>query len=413
MVAYGRVNPADPTFLKARAVRYAMISLTFWASLVVLMGWLLTRLSRGRQYAWHLAAAAMTAVLLVAVMGQQEASERAGAARQAKAAEGAIGLETAVQDRQSLAEVYQNPTFVWQLTPVLQHKRLSIFAAGRQDWMGRQIGEPFNAGAAALCSGSMDAVTVVDNGFRVQGRAFDLRTHQPPEDIVLVNDRGTVVGLGATRAGGYPLAGPTRRPPSNVDWVAFARADRWSNGIQAYAVVGHGKTACPLGAAQLVPVRTRENLAPLWLPGYNRSPQCLNAQIKLLPNWIELTPITDDPQLLFDIGPSLAGVRTVIIRARFQKPDGINAFFGKQVDGRGINGSVPSTGEWLDVYLNMSHNRFWESEHGERLRFDPVSSAGPGTAADIAGIWGSTEAAETAWPDMQFYPVPAGEAPER
>ncbi|MGA3213474.1 MAG: hypothetical protein ABSD20_19380 [Terriglobales bacterium] len=135
--------------------------------------------------------------------------------------------------------------------------------------------------------------------------------------------------------------------------------------------------------------------------------------MKLRPHWIEVTPMTDDPQLLFDIGPDLGGVRTLIIRARFQKADRIDAFFGKQVEGRGVHGIVPETNQWLDVYFNMSHNRFWEREHGESLRFDPVSSAGPGTTADIAGIWGSTQAADRAWPDVQFYPVPEGEVPER
>jgi hypothetical protein len=413
LVAYGRINPADPTFLKARAVRYAMISLTFWASLVVMIGWLLARLPCRRQYVWHLAAAAMTAVLLVAVVGQQEASERAGAARQARAAEGAIGLETAVQDLEALSEVYQDPPIVWARTPVLRRRRLSIFAAGRQDWIGHHISELFPVGAANLCSGSMEAVTVVDNGFRAEGRAFDWGTKQPPEDIVFVNPEGKIVGLGATRVGGYPRPpGRTLRRPGDLDWVGFARADRSSGSLQAYAIVGRGTTACPLGSPQLIPVRTGEKLSPLWLPG--RPPlQCSNAQMKLRPHWIEVTPMTDDPQLLFDIGPDLGGVRTLIIRARFQKADRIDAFFGKQVEGRGVHGIVPETNQWLDVYFNMSHNRFWEREHGESLRFDPVSSAGPGTTADIAGIWGSTQAADRAWPDVQFYPVPEGEVPER
>jgi hypothetical protein len=406
MVAYGRINPADPTFLKAKAVRYAMIALAFWASLVVLVGWILTRLSRGRQYLWHLAAAAMTAALLVAVIGQQEASERAGAVRQARAAEAAIGLETAVQDREDLSEVYQDPAIVWERTPVLRARRLSLFAAGRQDWIGHPIYELFALGAAGLCSGSMDAVTVVDNGFRAEGRAFDLGARQPPKDIVLVDAERKIVGLGATRAGGYPRppARP-RKPPSDLDWVGFAPADRSSRTLQAYAIVGDGKTACPLGSPRPIPVRTTEKLSPLWLPG-DRPPLCSNARMQMQPHWIEITPLTGDPQLLFNIGPALAGVRTLVIRARFQKADRIDAFFGKQVDGRAVSGIVPVTNQWVDVYLNMSHNPFWEREHGQNLRFDPVSSAGAGTRADIAGIWGSTEAADPAWPDVQFYALP-------
>jgi len=154
----------------------------------------------------------------------------------------------------------------------------------------------------------------------------------------------------------------------------------------------------------------KASLTPLWLPG-DRPPRPSNAQIEMRPRWIVVTPTTEDPQLLFDIGPTLGRFRTLIVRARFQKSDRIDAFFGRQVDGRGVNGVVPLANQWLDIYLNISQNPFWEDEHGATLRFDPVSSAGPGTVAYIAGIWGSTQAAPPAWPDVQFYPVPLSEAP--
>jgi hypothetical protein len=152
-------------------------------------------------------------------------------------------------------------------------------------------------------------------------------------------------------------------------------------------------------------------LSTLWLPG-GRPPKPTNAAIRQHARWLEVTPTTDDPQLLFDVGSSLGRFQTLIVRARFQKADRIDAFFGKQVDGRGVNGTVPAANQWLDVYLNMSQNAYWEDEHGTTLRFDPVSSFGPGTTALIAGVWGSTQAAPPGWPDVQFYPVAASEAPK-
>jgi hypothetical protein len=154
----------------------------------------------------------------------------------------------------------------------------------------------------------------------------------------------------------------------------------------------------------------KASLTPLWLPK-DHPPQPTNAQLQAHRNWIELTPSTNDPQLLFNIGPALGQFRTMVVRAWFEKADRIDAFFGKQVDGRGINGIVPVAHQWLDVYLNVSQNVFWEDEHGTMLRFDPVSSVGPGTSAYIAGIWGSTQAAPPAAPDVEFYPVPNVEAP--
>ena len=152
-------------------------------------------------------------------------------------------------------------------------------------------------------------------------------------------------------------------------------------------------------------------LTSLWRAG-DRPPLVSQARMTVRRQWIEVTPVTADPQLLFEIGPRLGRFQTLIVRAWFQKADRIDAFFGKQVAGRGVSGVVPVTGQWLDVYLNMSQNLFWEAEHGNTLRFDPVSSAGPGTAARIASVWGSTEAAPAAWPDVQFYPVPPSQAPK-
>ncbi len=409
MAAYGRIDPADPAFLKARAGRYAMIALAFWGSVMVLIAWLLTRAPRVRQAAWHLATATLAIVLLVAVMGQQQASERAAAVRQAWVAQSAIGLENRVVDHQALADVFQDPTFASVWSRVLRRRRLSIFSAGRQDWIGHRLSELFPIGSAALCLGSVDSLVGVDNGYRVAGWALDSRAGRPADGVVLINPAGIIVGLGATRQGGYPHLGRDAQAAAfDSDWVGYAPAGNVS-GLQAYAIVT-ARTACPLGTPQPVspyPIPEAARIA-LWLPD-NPPPQPLNAQVSVNPDWIEVTPTTEDPQLWFHMGPGLGQFRTVIVRARFEKRDRIDAFFGKQIDGRGVNGIVTVANQWLDVYLNLSENQFWEREHGELLRFDPVSSMGPGTTARIAGIWGSTQAAPPGWAEVQFYP--AGKAP--
>jgi hypothetical protein len=162
-----------------------------------------------------------------------------------------------------------------------------------------------------------------------------------------------------------------------------------------------GSSSCPLPSASLV---------PLWLPK-DGLPQPTNAQLAANRNWIEVTPSTNDPQLTFNMGPALGQFHTIVVRAWFQKADRIDAFFGRQVDGRGINGIVPGANQWWDVYLDLSHNLFWEDEHGATLRFDPVSSVGPGTTAYIAGIWGSPQAQPPSAPDVEFHSVPEREAP--
>jgi hypothetical protein len=382
-----------------------MIALAFWGAVVVLTAWLSTHPRWARQGPWHLATGALTILLLVTVMGQQQASESAAAVRQARVAQSAIGLENSVDDRQALADVYQDPLLVSVWSGVLRGRHLSTFSGGRQGWIGHRLTELLPVGPAELCWGSMDSLIGVDNGYRVAGRALDSRASRPAEGVVLTNPGGIVVGLGATRQGGYPGQGQdAQAPPSDSDWVGYARTGNASS-LQAYAIVS-GKTACPLGTPQPIPPYATPEAAriALWLP-MDPPPQPLNAQVSVHPHWIEVTPTTEDPQLLFHVGPVLGQFPTVIVRANFGKRDRIDAFFGKQIDGRGVNGIVPAANQWLDVYLSMSQNRFWEREHGEHLRFDPVSSMGPGTTAKIAGIWGSTQAAPPGWSEVQFYPA--------
>lgn len=156
----------------------------------------------------------------------------------------------------------------------------------------------------------------------------------------------------------------------------------------------------------------RATLTPLWLPDYPQ-PWPANTRLRLRREWIEVIPDTADARVLFDIGPGLGKFNTLVVRARFERTGHIGVFFGKQIAGRGMTAIVPTPNVWLDVYLNVSGNVFWEDEHGTLLRFDPVFSPRRGNTAHIAGIWGSMDAAPAAWPDVQFYPVPQAEIPGR
>src|SRR5581483_7498462 len=101
LAAHGRINTVDPTFLKARAGRYAMIALAFWGGAMVLIAWLLRCAPRAPQLVRHLVTATLTIVLLVTVMGQQRASEKAAAVRQGWVAKSAIALENGVEDNEA------------------------------------------------------------------------------------------------------------------------------------------------------------------------------------------------------------------------------------------------------------------------------------------------------------------------
>ena len=150
-------------------------------------------------------------------------------------------------------------------------------------------------------------------------------------------------------------------------------------------------------------------LVPLWLPGNDASHIRGCQVVRVNPRWVTVRSTTIDPQVYFEIGSSLGKYEVIVIRARFERRDQIDLFFGRQVDGRGVSGAVPVANRWLDVYINVGTNPFWTAEHGTHLRFDPSSADGVGSTIDIAGVWGSTVRPASVATGMVFHPVPDAE----
>jgi hypothetical protein len=251
MAAYGRMDPSDMAVGYAKAGRYISVQLTYWANLSVVIGWVTVRAPRRRSLALHLAAVCLTAVLVFAVMGQQNIQESAFAASQASAHEAGIALLTGIDDPAVMRAIYPDPGFPLRYVAGIREKRLSIFASGRQDWIGQPLDRLFAAGLPGRCSGYLERLQPVAGGYRATGWAMDRETGGAAADIVFIDPSGIVIGLGETRPGGYPPliddVGPARL---DWDWVGFARGVRAPETVRAYAVIGSGKTSCALGASR-------------------------------------------------------------------------------------------------------------------------------------------------------------------
>ncbi len=153
------------------------------------------------------------------------------------------------------------------------------------------------------------------------------------------------------------------------------------------------------GEAQ-VPPQPRLDLIQLWKPGDPVKPS--GSRIQVEPSSLVVRPFQRDPQLHFNLG-ELGRYKTVMVRARFRSSGRIDAFFGRQVEGRGIGGYVPALRQWVDIYLNMAVNPFWPAEAGSILRFDPPDDS-VGSTIEIAGIWASVESFPKP-AEMTFYTV--------
>ncbi len=237
MIAYGRMDPSDPAFSGALPPRYVCVPLTCCANLAIVIGWLIMRLPRRTPLALQLGAATLTLVVLVAVIRPQRSYEKIFAAQQARGNEAGIALVAGVEDPDVISVIFPVPQFVVAVSPGIRQRRLSIFAAGRQDWIGQPVSQTFVPGSPNLCSGAIETLSAVKGGYRATGWALDQGAGRPPEDIVLTNSAGVIIGFGATRPGGYS---------SGNHWVGFARDTGMSGTIQAYAIVNGGKAACPI-----------------------------------------------------------------------------------------------------------------------------------------------------------------------
>ncbi len=157
----------------------------------------------------------------------------------------------------------------------------------------------------------------------------------------------------------------------------------------------------PMRSASSNPAEKTERL---WSSA-SELPTGADIKIDRTPDGIRVVTWTNDPQLRFACHRDLRSFGRIIIRAKFQKRDYIDLFFGQQVNGRGMDAMVPVAGAWLDVVFDAAMNPFWSSEAGTAIRFDP-SSGVRFNVIDIAGIWGVEGPVPEDASPVEFRPVP-------
>jgi hypothetical protein len=151
---------------------------------------------------------------------------------------------------------------------------------------------------------------------------------------------------------------------------------------------------------------TEEIEQQLWSPA-SELPRGVDTKIDSSKDAIRVNTSTNDPQLYFPCHRDLRSFGRIVIRARFQKRDYIDLFFGPQINGRGMDAMVPVAGAWLDVDFNVAMNPFWASDAGTAIRFDP-SSGVRFNSVDIAGIWGVEGPVPADASPVEFRPVADG-----
>jgi len=207
---------------------------------------------------------------------------------------------------------------------------------------------------------------------------------------VIADHGGRIVGFGANDSA-------ARHPGTEREntWSAFGPVPRKGDQLTLYGVISETEI-CPIsgvrpitGVSELAEAReSAQSLTPVWLPT-DTPPRVIGGTGTISAGVLTIRSDNGDTQVYFDTGTDLKQFAALVIKAKFERADTVEFYFARQVDGRGIQGSVSTTGEWILLRANLGLNPYWSKEASNTIRFDPTGARGTGAVTYIAGIWGS------------------------
>jgi hypothetical protein len=210
--------------------RYFTMICLFWASLALLA---LTSVQRPRTRPWLLCVFGIAfGCLMFRTIAHQfsEAEDWADVYVGTDAVGSALLLDA--PDEQLLSVLWPAKEQREERTVFLRTHRLAMFDEPRAGWMGKRVADLFGP-LSDRCIGAIEKTVRLDEtSWRVEGWAWDADTSREPDDVLLTDATGRVIGL--ARAGlrhgyrpGFPVE-PQPVPPSHAkfrrsEWLGYAR----------------------------------------------------------------------------------------------------------------------------------------------------------------------------------------------
>jgi hypothetical protein len=257
LAAAARMDPGDSIVAAATASRYVSTPLGHWAFLTLLLLWAVARRKGRSALGGHIALGLLTVVILLVVMRYQSLPEKTFAGLQATYHEAGLSMLAGVRDPAMSRVVFPfwperdmrrpDPDWITIFAPLLQEKGFSIYASGKDLLLGESMNAVFGVPARGQCAGGIFSTSLVQDGVRIGGWAYDLVQRRPPKWIVLATTSGSIIGLGQTWHSGYPSNDDVYHGPSENQWVAFTGRAGLDQQIQAYALMEDDRVACPVG----------------------------------------------------------------------------------------------------------------------------------------------------------------------
>ncbi len=239
LTAAGRINPADPAYIAAKAARYVSLPLVNWAVLLLALVWISARMK------WELLSVSAIAVLcslfVIGITSTLRPWVTGNGSFIADQQVATVSVENDVLDPDFEGKLYPDPGFVPKMLAVLRRNHLAIYSGLPQlSWLGRNASSVFQS-CDIREPGGVSGVFPVQGGFEITGSTS---LGLGASDVVFVNERNIVVGFGEEIEAGVPAVIAPEHAAQGKEWVGFINSAYGSQSFSTYLVTRHGHAMC-------------------------------------------------------------------------------------------------------------------------------------------------------------------------
>lgn len=264
LTTVGRMNPKDLTFGAATAQRYIITPLIADSCLLLLSAWLFA--NRRTLVA--------TVASMIFVFSIYRTDHSHGVRdwlefpkyifRRTQLVSAAA--QSGIADSLLLTNVYPGAQTVKEGLVILRENHLSVFATGRANWLGKPALSVVHLVSYKQLPGAVTHVFPIRDGLVVAGWTDSPRSIWAPQQLVFLNERQIVVGLGEKLPGGMPRDFASMDTPQGLAWVGFVNLDIPSTSYTAFVVNDRRVSLSRVGNTLPVPairIGTAEETGPV------------------------------------------------------------------------------------------------------------------------------------------------------
>ncbi len=244
LTAVGRMNPDDPAFQSAKAVRYLTMPLSYWAVLAAILVWVIARVP-GAGTILATVFVASTSLLLFRMSHKRGFADFSNSMNESYATEqwAAMAIESGIVEPNTSLILFPDGDVLPRSIPVMRQEKLALFAKPESSWVGRDAKGIFPAQPGPPVAGGIVASKKLQNAITVAGWARDSSDHL---ELVLVDEDNRIIGLGKRLPAGLPQCFEDLRTPQNQQWTGFVNLAWDSRSATPYIVSPDQKTLRPL-----------------------------------------------------------------------------------------------------------------------------------------------------------------------